>query len=417
MKTRGSSVGRRSVQRSLATVGLLGGLIIAPACRDLVAGDNLDALARFCERLDDCTPDSDASLCSDLAGRFERADPELQASALARLGTECLDGHCGVVVGCADEEPFCVSQGSGCERDSDCCDATLGYFACGVRLLSAAESGDQTPAGNCCAKRGRPCDASDDCCAPERCSEVNTGDGVVTTCGGVICQEVGEPCSTAGDCCTGSCLGEVCVTGCVPLGGPCAGDASACCVEEGREVECLFTPDPEPGQPPKSFCALKPPPECSFSGQECSGEGGCCDPREVCDVVEGNLQECCLPAKADCGQDYECCSGECALVGAQFVCTQNPCVADEQPCTEPTDCCTGYCDPVAQICADPSCPTDCNASPCDVGPGKADCTLADPLSEQALQEVLSEDVVCRCDWDSFCVTAFDAKTMGSVCGP
>lgn len=388
---------RTVVHRGLAVLGLLVGGASAPACRDLVAGDNVHALDALCERVEACSSDQTAAACStDLEARFDKANPTLQASALAKLGSECLDGHCGVVAGCLDDAPFCVEQRATCARDGDCCDSTLGYLAC--------------TGGECCAKRGRPCEQTEDCCAPERCSEVNDGANVVLRCGGVICREVGSECDTGGDCCTGACVDQLCVSECVVLGSVCDDD-DACCREDGREVECV----PQlvsPGELPRSFCTAMPPPECAPSGAECTEEGGCCDSREVCDS-SGNALECCLPAKSDCAQDYECCSGECALVGAQFECTQNPCVAEDGMCDEPTDCCSGYCDPVGQICADPSCQQDCDSSPCEVGGGKGGCT--DPPQQQAVTDVLTEDVVCACDWDAFCVDAFDAKTMGEVC--
>jgi hypothetical protein len=85
-----------------------------------------------------------------------------------------------------------------------------------------------------------------------------------------------------------------------------------------------------------------------------------------------------------------------------------------QACDEPTDCCSGYCDPVTQVCTDPSCTQDCSTSPCDVGGGKGGC---EPFDDSAIAEVLVEDVVCRCLWDAFCVAAFKAKTQVTMCPP
>jgi hypothetical protein len=390
-----------STARHLLAFCLLGmTAALAGSCRDVVAGDSTNAVADFCGRLSDCDSAFDTVACRDIEERFESATDGEKSAALARLGGECLLQHCGIVRSCLDDDAFCLGESARCERDSDCCDFSLGYQACGV-LLGGNPS--------CCAKRGRLCNGEETCCPPERCLPV-VGEKDVFTCGGVVCAEVDDVCSTPNDCCTGLCADGVCVKDCVAdnercedVGDCCTPDAECVALVDGGTPVCR--PKPKPCEELECF----PPTVC-----DCQLEFG----EPLCG--DADPRSCCLPPNADCSQGYDCCSGHCELVGAQYVCMMNGCKPEDEPCGGPLECCSGFCDPASSLCEESGCSVDCEASPCGTGGGKKTCSYPGGPEATALAQVLAQDPYCRCEWDSVCVTAYIGAYQvagGPGCGP
>lgn len=385
--------------RTLAAFAALGaGVVLAfGACRDVVAGDSVDAAAELCERLSACFPD--APSCDALATELSSAEVDARRLTLASFGNlQCLSGGCGETRSCLDLPAFCEVQGASCEDRFDCCDWSYGLATC---------SSD----GECCKTDGASCSDDLECCAGQ-CLEVAED---IKTCGGVLCKKVNASCDSAAECCTGHCLDGICsLLDCFQRGEACE-TTDQCCREEVQlEDQVLVVVQLECSE---GICSLPVQPTCSQANEPCDPLGqGCCEGQGSCQSFDGSVAVCstCRPANVECAQDGECCSGHCVdgpTSGSSRVCAAEDCV-NAGACNLPSDCCNGLCQLTsAGVGGCSPCLKGCH-NPCDPGdPISDECGLAD---ESALAEVLKADPTCECQWDGICASQY-AERVGS-CG-
>jgi hypothetical protein len=212
-----------------------------------------------------------------------------QANTCGTNGQQCVNclppgscnaqGQCVCTPDCGGKE--CGSDGCGgqcgsCRPGEICDDPIPGRCAC---LADSCPTGLQCcPADGtdrCLRPNGEVCGQSGDCCSS-------------TCCGGTCCEQrcCGESCCDPGQfCCDGVCCDQPC------CGGVCCGRGQPCC----SGVCCCGTGE---------------------FGQNCCGDNGdtCCFTCEgPCSVCCGN--DCRTANTCQCGDDEECCSGNCASDG------------------------------------------------------------------------------------------------------
>ena len=390
---RSSSEPRLQTLAAFAALGV-GVMLAAGACRDVVAGDSVDAAAELCERLSACFPD--APSCDELASELSQAPTADRQTSLASFGKlQCLDGGCGESRSCLDLPAFCETQGAPCEGRLDCCDWSYGLAACGA-------------SGKCCKTDGASCSSDEECCAGE-CLRVAED---ISTCGGVLCKKVGADCDSAAECCTGHCLDGSCsLLDCFQRDEACE-TTDQCCREEVQlddnvlvvvQLECN-----------DGICSLPAQPACAQANQPCDPLGaGCCEGQGSCQSLGDGLPVCstCAPALFECSQDADCCSGRCLEAVNGNVCAALDCV-DEGSCQLPTDCCNGICEfEAADVGNCSACLKSCH-NPCDAGGAlKPNC---EGLNPSAFNQVLQNDAVCECQWDGICAAQY--AELAGTCG-
>jgi hypothetical protein len=127
-------------------------------------------------------------LASDLGGGTVTTDA-------GTTGSVCCGGG-----SCADGLPCCVTEGSACTADYDCCG---GLCSGGTCVSSGATSCGAALGSRCTSVATCACTTDEDCC------QVGTGavctNSSVTTAGKRCCLQAGIPCGGNGDCCSGNC--------------------------------------------------------------------------------------------------------------------------------------------------------------------------------------------------------------------
>jgi hypothetical protein len=368
----------------------VGFALAAGACRDVVAGDSVDAAAELCARLTDCFPD--APSCEGLASELSNAAQTDREQSLASFGElECLSGGCGASRSCLDLPAFCELENEPCQNRFDCCNWSYGLASC--------------ESGACCKTDGASCSSDNECC-DGKCLPVGP---YVATCGGVLCKNIDKSCDSGGECCSGHCLNGSCsLVDCFQREEPCE-TTDQCCREEVQLASTLVVVQLECND---GVCSLPAQPTCAQANEPCIPEGeGCCEGQGSCQIVLGGLSVCstCAPALGECSQDFDCCSGRCLEGMAGSVCAAEDCV-DEGNCQLPTDCCNGVCVFAATgvgSCA--PCLKTCH-NPCDQGdPIASDC---DGVDASALTVVLQNDPTCECQWDGICAGQY-AELVGA----
>lgn len=358
--------------------------LLPGACRDVVAGDGIDAARELCELLENCYGDDAVfGSCEAFASKLEQAPAATRQSFLAELDLgKCLES-CPAARQCMDVLPYC-GESPACDDELDCCGWSEGTSAC--------------ESGRCCSPLGIACDDSADCCQ----GTCDNG-----TCGGRPCSTIDEACDTGDECCSGICREGVCaIRDCALVAEACSLGTDCCAAEEqgyepGTLVECtngacspiLDQPCQEeflPCDPGVIECC--PNYQCIPDGVDgfyCSSGGVCAILGESCDGVP-------------------CCDGVCDTESFPPFCVPpTECLPDLETCGTDVDCCSGYCqkgqptNPTGQ-CA-PCFGNSCLHNPCDSG---------DPMVPEACEDAIAEcvgivtqiDSWCRCtEWDSLCV--------------
>ncbi len=371
---------------SLAAIGL------PSACRDVVAGNGVDAARELCELLEDCYPDDVIfGGCDAFVSKLEDAPTATRQSFLAGLDLEKCGESCPAARQCMDAAPFCGA--SSCDDELDCCGWSAGSKNC-----------DQ---GRCCAPLGLDCKADGDCC-------VGTCDD--GTCGGRPCATIDEACDTGDECCSGICRDDVCTKrDCALAGEGCSLPTDCCPAEEqGYEPGTLMECD-------SGTCTPILMQACQEEFFPCDpGIIDCCVPF-VCITDVTNESYCssgvdCAPLGAEClGQP--CCEGECLNSTDPPTC-QPPmeCLNDADICSFDFECCSGFCEKTQ-----PTNPTgvcsqcwgaSCNHDPCTSGDPLL-FELCDPVYADCVAIVSQIDSWCRCrQWDSLCTSEAQLNCMG-----
>lgn len=239
----------------------------------------------------------------------------------------------------------CVSAGQSCSAPDDCCSHFCIDGVCLESGECEAAGTECTASGQCCSGRCEPetgtglvkclpfcmgegtaCEKALDCC------DLNCNGGV---CGGAQCRVEGEDCVANAECCSnicgadGRCEIDRTNPDCRPTGETCnSGTSNGCC-----EV-CDEDQDPP-------IC-VHGAGTCHITGAGCTTDADCCNGQ--CLPNDNGVLTCqppCLVTGESCSFSAECCGLDCA--GDPPTCVPTDCVPTGDQCVNATDCCSGLC--------------------------------------------------------------------------
>lgn len=209
----------------------------------------------------------------------------------------------------AGAQDKCLSEGSACFFDEECCDG----FNCDGGFCAGCQSS------------GANCEFDEDCCG-------------LLVCAGNVCAETcnvtDEPCGLGVDCCVGWFCNGLSV--CEPTPFVC-GEEGDLCKGDGTCCEGHFC------NPEDARCKLIEP-ICTAEGEMCETDAECC--AGICCGNACHAIECCIE---DENPNDRCADGETCFEG---ICETPMCAVEGDSCASSAECCKDL------ACIDGTCQLD-----------------------------------------------------------
>lgn len=309
----------------LSTFVLSSLTVVGASCVALTGLDGyVGATESLCETLRLCFGEAYYPTCRETTGdRLTGASPAERAAWLAAFDAADCGATCEAARGCLDEAPVCGGFSESCNQEEQCCGFTVGTGSC--------------QNGGCCKPDGVACESGAECCEGG-CSPAPGMSG--NFCGGYACLAPNAPCAEHFDCCTEICIeGRCSESTCLPPGSDCTVNAQCC------EGECSLG-DVATGDEPSGSCVE---PTCKKDGSPCDSAASCCGSFCVTSISGESVcsQNQCLPANVACEPGANECCGACDAVTKRCVAL---CAQPGAACGEDGDCCDGNCDEERGTC-------------------------------------------------------------------
>jgi hypothetical protein len=347
------------------------------ACGTVCSGNTPACIGGVCSGCAPPTPDLCGHLCVDSAKDPMHCGSCAPCLTPANGSATCSGGVCGIDCNSGFHEcgvNECVSDSSVDTCGTNCtpcpsplahgmpsCDGTSCGFACdpgftrsGNTCLSTAacmpacDAGSSCIGGSCCIDDNNGCSSGGSCCSGNCKALLVFGSQCACS------RNAGDSCNIDDDCCTGKCVGGTCQQS----------HAGDFCTANGDcfTNSCSFI----------TLLQVWGTCNCSNLSQDCGNDSDCCKG----DCLSGICT--CLANTASCTRDDECCSGECVANHCRA------CNPINSTCNSGgVSCCSGACNGLNQCqCAangascvnQHDCCENCDGGKCCTAQG-ANCTL------------------------------------------